>query len=110
MIIVAATLVLAPTAQAAPNVGGAVEGPTHIPGELIVGYDPGTSLAARRSVRADEGSSLIRRLLVPRVELVQIAQGQTVEEARADYEARPDVAFAEPNGIVRTTETLPNDP
>ena len=80
------------------------------PGQLLVAYDPGTSIGARRRTRALEDSTLIRRLLVPELELVRIPPGESVAQAQAAYERLPGVAFAEPNGIVHMTDTVPNDP
>ena len=45
-----------------------------------------------------------------RVHLVKIKKGETVEAKVAEYEARADVEYAEPNWIAEASALTPNDP
>ncbi len=44
------------------------------------------------------------------LQLVQLAKGVTVDEAIKELKNNPDVAYAEPNYILHTSEVTPNDP
>lgn len=89
--------------------GPAEEGSQYIPGQLLVGYEAGVATAARADTLEDAGTTRIRKLLVPRIELVKTPEGMSVEEAVARFESDPRVRFAEPNYIVSAAST-PNDP
>ena len=80
-----------------------------VPGEVIVRFEPGADAEDRTAAREDAGVELVRPLRMARTQLVEVEPGQTVSEAVSELEGRADVAFAEPNWILRAHAT-PNDP
>jgi subtilisin family serine protease len=80
--------VLLPLLAPAPVLAGS--------GDIVVGREPGLSVAERADVRADAGVRLVRALRVPRAELVRPADGDRAA-ALAALRADPDVAWAEPD-------------
>jgi subtilisin family serine protease len=85
-------------------------GPTAVPGEIVVGFRSGVGGSARASARADAEVQARRNLLTPGTQLVKVEKGQTVVDAIAALEQRPEVRYAEPNAIYHATATTPNDP
>jgi len=84
-------------------------GAVSVPGELIVGYRPGTSAQPRRVARAAGDVALEQRLEAPGLELVTVTGGGPLRPAAADLEARPEVLYAEPN-YYRELARVPSDP
>jgi uncharacterized delta-60 repeat protein len=80
-----------------------------VPGEILVRYRRGVARADRAEARRASDVRAKRSLLLPRLELVRTEPGQTVEEAIAELEARPQVLYAEPN-FIRHVQATPNDP
>ncbi|MGH2554442.1 MAG: S8 family peptidase, partial [Actinomycetota bacterium] len=76
---------------------------------MLVRFDPGTGARARDRIRDRADVRLERRLPLPRLELVKTRSGQTVGDAIGELDARPRVAYAEPNYIQRVTQTTPTD-
>lgn len=79
-----------------------------VPGEVIVSFRPA---AGERDVEDSlrlAGGTRARRSAFGSRYLVTLAEGLDVDEAIARLEARPEVEFAERNGIVRADFT-PND-
>ena len=81
-----------------------------VPGQVLVRYEPGSSAAERADVRKDTGTKTIDALGLARAELLKIADGDSVSATVRQLEAEPDVAYAEPNQILRPAELFPNDP
>src|SRR5262245_30138925 len=85
-----------------------------VPGELIVRYKAGTTSAEKREIRSEQDATLSETLALPRTEVVELPAGTTPEEAAADFEDDPDVAFAQPNLLrhvmTKQVEAPPNDP
>ena len=80
-----------------------------VPGEVIVRYRSGTSEQLQKSTRLAVGSRLGRNLpLVPGLEVVRLEPGISVDDAVRDFEARPDVLYAEPSYIQQPL-AVPND-
>jgi hypothetical protein len=80
-------------------------------GEILVKFKSG--LVPGMSVRTHEarGGSIIRRFsLMPGLEHIKLSEGISVTDAVAEYLADPNVEYAEPNYIRRTSMTVPNDP
>jgi subtilisin family serine protease len=100
-------LLPAGTAGAADPIGAA-EDQRYAPGQVLVGYEPGTSSRERAAVRAEAKAELERRLTVSRVELLDLDRGQSVTSALADLRGEPDVAFAEPNYVYELA-AMPDD-
>ena len=80
-----------------------------VPGQVLVRYAAGTTSAERADARADAGTRTIDGLGMPRAQLLQIDDGDSVAATVRQLEADPDVAFAEPNGISYPA-FLPDDP
>lgn len=82
----------------------------HVPGEVIVGFAAGSSAGQRRqTLRAVEPRANESIRGVPGARLLSLPGGETVAAAVARLRARPDVAYAEPNRLLRV-QALPNDP
>ena len=78
-------------------------------GELLVKFKDGVAQAVRDGKHAQEGNVKIRELKRSGIHQVAISPDQTVEQAIARYQADANVAFAEPNFIVRA-QAVPNEP
>jgi subtilisin family serine protease len=77
--------------------------------ELIVGFRPGVSAAARTAVIRDEGGTLGQPLPLPGTVLVRLSPGESPSAEADAFEQRPEVRYAEPNWIHRLS-AAPNDP
>jgi subtilisin family serine protease len=100
---VAATMVAAlllPAAATADDI---------VPGQVIVRYEPGSSIADRADAREEAGAKPIEGLGMPRAQLLKITDGDSVAATVGQLEAQPGVAYAEPNGILQPA-TVPDDP
>ncbi len=96
------------SAAAAPSDIGEAVGEGFAAGQVVVRYEPGTSRGERAAVRNELDAELERRLLVPRLELLELDRGDSVSAAVNALEAQPEVSFAEPNFVYRLA-TTPND-
>ncbi len=81
-----------------------------VPGELLVGFEPGAGATERAAARRAAGVTVERALRVDGVQLVKLPHGESREAAIARLERDPAVAFAEPNRWRTAQATLPNDP
>ncbi|HEX9314021.1 MAG TPA: S8 family peptidase, partial [Actinomycetota bacterium] len=90
----------APAAQA----GGA-----SVPGQLLVGYRPGLSEAARTAMDRRHGARVLESFPEIGVELVALPTGTTPAAASASYGAERGIKYAEPNYVVRASAVSPND-
>lgn len=83
-----------------------------VPDELLVRFVPGVTTLRRDQVLAAFGARAERRgfRLVPDLYLVTLTGGQRVEDALPTFNGAPEVLYAEPNYIVRSFETIPDDP
>lgn len=79
-----------------------------VPGEIIVHYDTSASPIARRALAAGVEARVVRKLRLPRTELVKLPAGANVEQTIAELEEQPGVLSAEPNLRVRAL-TTPDD-
>ncbi len=85
-------------------------GTTVVPHRVLVRYRPGTAPATRMAERADVGATRATGYrLVPRLELLHLARGQSVAGAVAALSRDPRVEYAVPDLAVRETAT-PDDP
>jgi subtilisin family serine protease len=80
----------------------------HVPGEVVVRFDTGSSAAARAIARTSVDGERITALGRPGLELMEL-DGTSVRDAIAELESRPDVVYAEPNYLV-STSAVSNDP
>ena len=82
----------------------------YAPGEVLVRFDPGTSAAERRSVRAEVDATVTDVYpLVPRLQLLHLPAGTPVQQALGVLEGAPNVSYAQPNYKL-SVEVTPNDP
>jgi subtilisin family serine protease len=84
-----------------------------VPDELLVRFRSGTSELQKSTAHAFVNARLAKRFdSVSQLEKVILSAGTSVPEAIAQYRARPEVLYAEPNYIVRALQnlTIPNDP
>jgi subtilisin family serine protease len=107
--------VLPVTAGAAAPAGAILHsagpsGPAAAPGEIVVGFRSGVDSARRVAARSAADVHVKRNLLARGVQLVTVDRGQSVQEAIAALEKRPDVRYAEPNWIYHAASTTPDDP
>jgi subtilisin family serine protease len=80
-----------------------------VPGEVLVGFERGATGGERASARRSAGVSVKRALMVPGVQLVKTARGESVRAAIARLERDPNVAYAEPNRWRTASATVPDD-
>ena len=120
-IVSTAALVLGGLSQLSPVAadpqGGAAGSPAAAPAsvadELVVGYRAGTTAQQRAAARSAAGTRLVSTVVAEAsgrgvVERVATPAGGRGESERS-LEARPDVAYAEPNWVYEHTATS-NDP
>ncbi len=88
--------------------GALFNGAEIVPNQVIVRFAAGTSSAGRRAAVRAEGAAIAEPLSLPRTELVELADGTSVEDAIAAFEENPDVTYAEPN-YVSQLSAIPND-
>lgn len=80
--------------------------PTHVPGQLIVGFSPGASGQARAAAHAAAGAHVIRNLDSIGAQLVSVPE-HALAARQAIYNGNPNVRFVEPN--FRRFAVLPNE-
>lgn len=88
---------------------GRLLGLPYVPGEVLVRLRPRLATRQRADVLSDLGLVVKRRLVLPRVRLVGIPAGLSVEDAVAALERDPRVEYAEPNAYTEGHE-IPDDP
>jgi len=81
----------------------------YVPRELLVRFKQGAGRNARSQVLREEHAQRKQWLPLPGLELLELADAQSVEAAIRAFEAKPDVLYAEPNFIYEALAT-PNDP
>jgi serine protease len=108
--LLAALAALAGLAFAAAHPALAASPPAYAPGEVVVGYTPGTppqaQMASAAAVGARAGGAP-----GPAMRVLHVAPGQ-VRATIAKLRGRPGIAYAEPNPIAHASDaaTLPDDP
>jgi subtilisin family serine protease len=81
----------------------------HVAGEVIVRFRDGVAESHKSSARSRVSAKQLRAFrILNGLEHHRLAPSVSVDEAIAKYREDPDVLYAEPNYIVRTTNT-PND-
>ena len=95
----------APSSKAAPS-GSTSE---FVPGQVLVGFEDGVGAAERRQVAENRADGFEENLSVPHLELVDIETGQSVPEAIESLEQSAKVAYAEPDYLMHSAVTDPND-
>jgi len=94
--------------DAATPDSSAGEGASVVSDEVLVRYEPGSSLPERSDARADAGTVAVEGLGMARAQLLRITDGNSVAETVDQLEDQPGVAFAEPNEILRPA-VVPDD-
>ncbi len=110
-----ATVLLAATgpadhARASDSAGVANQGPTYVPGEIVVGYAPGPAAGVARDVMQRSG---LRTTTTspPDAQIVRVPKGETVSEALARVRGQRGIAYAVPDYIAHSDgRYIPNDP
>ena len=85
----------------------------YVPGQVIVKYKSGVSAQSKRSTMTEAGGAEVLNEFGPpkgqKAQLVELKPEVPVEQAVAEFEARGDVHYAEPNYIYHAAYR-PNDP
>ena len=97
---------LLPRAAASRTPAGAM--PLYRPGEVIVEFTPATSQSLTDRAIRSAGGVRARRSAFGERYVITLANGLSVPEAVQHFRAMREVAYAEPNGMVRAAFT-PND-
>ncbi len=104
---------ISPQAGAAPNTGLG-----YIPGEVLVVFEPQVSERQAENIASSIEGDVVGDVAPLQDEVVlrvELPEGQSVEEAVAEYEAEPGVLYAQPNYMTFIEEStggegLPSDP
>lgn len=79
-------------------------------GELLVKFKSGIIAASSLKTHQAMGGVVLRRFpAVPNLERVKLPAGLSVKDAVVKYMSAPEVEYAEPNYIRRSSATIPND-
>ena len=100
-VMVAVALLLATT-----GIGMAAQpkpGSVYKSGELIIKYREGVAASASDDFHRKYGSQRIKEFKLYGIEHIRLKAGQSLQAAIATFEADPNVAYAEPNYVVRKT-------
>ncbi len=81
----------------------------YVPGEVLVKFKSGTSIVAMNKLHGTLGAAKIRDIRHLGIHRMKLPEDVKVEEAVQIYRNDPNVEFAEPNYIVKTS-AVPNDP
>lgn len=81
----------------------------YVPGEVLVKFKSGTSIVAINKLHSAIGASKIRDIRHLGIHRMRLPKDVKVEEAVRNYRSDPNVEYAEPNYIVKTS-AIPNDP
>ena len=107
---IAALLVLLAVWLITPGAQRQAEPPS-VPEEVLVKFRPESSEARRRLALARRNARALRHFGALDIHHVGLPRGQNLEAALAELRIDPDVLYAQPNYIRRTTSTgVPNDP
>lgn len=80
-----------------------------VPGQLLVGYREGVSMQAVADVHAQVGAQVLHQYRVVPAQVVELPAQVTLAEAARIYENSAAIEYVEPNYIVHTLQTIPND-
>ena len=81
----------------------------YVPGEVLVKFKSGTSVVVMNKLHGALGADKIKDLRRLGIHRMKLPGNLKVEEAVQIYRNDPNVEFAEPNYIVKTS-SIPNDP
>jgi subtilisin family serine protease len=74
-----------------------------VPGELVVGFEPNTTVAQGSAAVQEADATVAQRLRAADAAVVELDSGQSVSDALADLRASDEVAWAEPNYTLSAT-------
>ncbi|MFA6054863.1 MAG: S8 family serine peptidase [Thermodesulfovibrionales bacterium] len=97
----ASTLIDAPATKNMPA--------RYVPGEVLVKFKSGTSIVVMNKLHGALGAAKIKDIRHLGIHRMKLPEDVRVEEAVQVYRNDPNVEFAEPNYIVKTS-AIPNDP
>lgn len=83
--------------------------PKYVPGELLVKFKKTSAASTRNGIIGRMSGRRIREIGNEGLTHVQIAEGQSVEDAVSNLSQESEVEYAQPNYIYHLT-TVPNDP
>jgi subtilisin family serine protease len=82
----------------------------YVQGELLVRFKSGIIAASSLKTHQSVGGVVLRKFpAVPNLERVKLPAGLSVKDAVVKYMSSPDVEYAEPNYMRRSSATIPND-
>ena len=84
--------------------------PPYVPGEVVVQFRPGLTLAAQDRLATSSGGTFQGRIPELGVGVVALSPGTDVLEASRRLSHGPGVIAAEPNWIREANEVIPTDP
>ena len=92
------------TGSSASNGASAAKGEQAVPDELVVGYVAGATTDQRERARGRAAARFAERVVAAKsdrteVELVRLPQGTNRDQAIAELQSDPAVAYAEPNWV-----------
>jgi subtilisin family serine protease len=91
--------------------GGSDKALPYEDGKLLVRFKRDAAVSTQASVHSRIGTTVVHTYkFVPDLQVVQLPERLSVERALAYYKSNPDVLYAEPNLIYKTSATTPNDP
>ena len=87
---------------------GSAAAASYVPGEVLVRFAPGVDAGGRAELRREHDVRALGGLPVPRLQLVELEPGRSVEATVDMLEREPGVLYAEPNHLYDVVET-PDD-
>jgi len=111
---IAGLTLASPAAVAAPAHQAADAAHEAVPDELLVGYVAGASSSDKERARGRASARFAEQIVAPagdrlEVELVRLPAGKNRDQAEAELQSDEDVAYAEPNWVMRHAAAS-NDP
>jgi serine protease len=84
---------------------------SYVPRQLLVRFKSGTQGVRALSVHAQHQAQVVQSFRVPSdLQLVELPEGVSVEQAMAQYRRDPSVLYVQPNYQYRINERIPSDP
>ena len=82
----------------------------YVPGELLIGFKADVAPASMNALHQQLGAQVIEQFSITPVAHVKLSKRLSMAQVAKQYMANPAVAYVEPNYIVRSYETTPDDP
>ncbi len=98
-------------AQGKPDYSTPPPNAKYVPGRLLVRFKASRSLSVRPTAHAVVGARVVMQFKhVNALEMVELPETKSIVQALASYRQNPDVLYAEPDYILHTHDTQPDDP